>query len=210
MKGMNDAHEKGYFKRVGISNFTAQQVQEAYDICKTKGYVLPTVYQGNYNAVARRQETELFPTLRKLGISFYAYSPIAGGFLTKTPEQLKQAGEDAGRFAAGGFISAMYNSMYAAKESYLKALEQWSEAAKASGCSKAELAYRWVAFDSSLDKKHGDAIIFGASKLEQVVETLNWLKKGSVGPEACAKIEEIWKTIEHDAPLDNYNSFSKG
>jgi hypothetical protein len=28
---------------------------------------------------------------------------------------------------------------------------------------------------------------------------------GSVGKEARAKIDEIWKEIENDAPLDNYN-----
>jgi len=43
-------------------------------------YVLPTVYQGKYSAVARKQETFLFPTLRDLGIAFYAFNPVAGGF----------------------------------------------------------------------------------------------------------------------------------
>jgi aflatoxin B1 aldehyde reductase len=36
----------------------------------------------------------------------------------------------------------------------------------------AELAYRWVAFDSPLDPECGDAIVFDASKLSQVKETL--------------------------------------
>jgi aflatoxin B1 aldehyde reductase len=39
--------------------------------------------------VARKQEEVLFPTLRKLGIAFYAYSPIAGGFLTKTKKDIE-------------------------------------------------------------------------------------------------------------------------
>ena len=84
-------------------------------------------------------------------------------------------------------------------------MDLWAEAAQASGASRAELAYRWVTFDSPLDPKYGDAIIFGASKLSQVKETLGWLKAGSVGEEAKAKIDEIWKTIEKDAPLDNYH-----
>jgi hypothetical protein len=36
----------------------------------------------------------------------------------------------------------------------------------------AELAYRWVAFDSPLDPECGDATVFDASKLSQVKETL--------------------------------------
>ena len=68
-----------------------------------------------------------------------------------------------------------------------------------------ELAYRWVAFDSPLDPRYGDAIVWGASKLSQVMDTLAWLKKGSVGEAAKTKIDEIWKTVEKDAPFDNYN-----
>jgi len=81
----------------------------------------------------------------------------------------------------------------------------WEEAARAAGCSKAELAYRWVAFDSQLDSKYGDGIVFGASKLSQIKETLVWLKKGSVGQEAKATIDEIWEVVKKDAPLDNLN-----
>lgn len=84
LKGIQQLYEQGAFKRFGLSNYSPSDVQKAYDICKQNGYVLPTVFQGNYNPVARRQETELFPTLRKLNIAFYAYSPLAGGFLTKT------------------------------------------------------------------------------------------------------------------------------
>lgn len=208
LKGIHDAHQAGYFRRFGLSNYTPAQVQEVYDVSKAKGYVLPSVYQGNYSAVARQPETELFPLLRKLGMSFYAYSPIAGGFLTKTRAQLTE-GTDAGRFTQGHPVAAMYNSMYAQKESYLKALDLWQEAAELAGCSKGELAYRWVAFDSPLSKEHGDAIIFGSSSLKQTEETLGWLKNGSVGKEAKAKIDEIWKTVEHDAPVDNFNSFAK-
>ncbi|KAJ7819935.1 aldehyde reductase [Mycena olivaceomarginata] len=186
LKGINEAHKAG-----------AADVQRVYDIAKEKGYPLPTVYQGNYSAVARKQETELVPTLRKLGIAFYVYSPIAGGLLTKTVQQLREGSEDAGRFAQGHRLQGF--------PSYYKALELWEEAAKEAGTSRAELAYRWVAFDSVIDPKYGDAVVFGASKHSQISETLAWLKRGSVGEAAKAKIDEIWKVIEHEAPLDNYN-----
>ena len=47
-------------------------VQRIYDIQSAAKSVLPTVYQGNYNAVARHVEQSLFPLLRKLKISFLA------------------------------------------------------------------------------------------------------------------------------------------
>ena len=203
VKGINDAYTAGDFKRFGLTNFKADDVERIYALCKEKRYPLPTVYQGNYNPVAKRQETELFSTLRKLNVAFYVYSPIAGGLLTKTKEQIIEGGKDAGRFGKGHWLGSLYADLYN-KPSYHKALDLWGVAAQAGGGSKAELAYRWVAFDSPLDPKYGDAIIFGASRLSQVKETLAWLNKGSVGEEAKAEINEIWKTIENDAPLDNY------
>jgi len=83
LKGINDAYKAAYFNRFGLSNYTAIEVEQVHKICKEKGYVLPTVYQGNYSAAARRVEKELFPTLRRLKIAFYVYSPIAGGLLTQ-------------------------------------------------------------------------------------------------------------------------------
>jgi aflatoxin B1 aldehyde reductase len=143
----------------------------------------------------------LFPTLRKLGISFYAYSPIAGGFLTKTKAQVEE-GKDAGRFSKGHAFYDLYSKLYN-RPLLLEALQKWEDAAKEAGVSNAELAYRWVAFDSPLDKKHGDAIIFGASKYEQIQETLQWLKNGKLPANVVEKIDAIWKDIEHEAPLDN-------
>ncbi|KAJ6561912.1 NADP-dependent oxidoreductase domain-containing protein [Mycena capillaripes] len=163
LKGIDEAYKAGRFKRFGLSNFMPTDVQRVYDIAKKKGYPLPTVYQANYSPVGRKQEVELVPLLRKLGIAFYVYGSIAGGLLTKTSEQLREGSADAGRFAKGGRMETMYRELFA-KPSFYTALDLWGEAAEAAGCSKAELTYRWVAFGSAVDAKYGDAIIFGASK----------------------------------------------
>jgi aflatoxin B1 aldehyde reductase len=157
--------------------------------------------------VSRKPETIAFPPLRRIGIEFYAYSPLCGGFLAKTPAQITGRGADAGRFnAQNGLQGEMYNIMYN-KPTYLRVLELWVYAVEQAGCSKAELTIRWLAYDSALSTEYGDAIAIGASKAEQVSETLKWFKKGSVGPKVKARTEEIWKTVEHEAPLDNYDSF---
>jgi aflatoxin B1 aldehyde reductase len=98
----------------------------------------------------------------------------------------------------------MYNNLFN-RPAYLESLEKWQKAAEAAGCTRAELAYRWVAYDSVLDPKHGDGIIIGATNLDQLSETLEWLKKGPVGPAASALVDEVWKTVEHEAQLDNFN-----
>lgn len=66
----------------GISNYPSWEVGEIITICKAHNWVQPTVYQGLYNAIHRAVEPELFPALRKYGISFYAYNPLGGGFFT--------------------------------------------------------------------------------------------------------------------------------
>lgn len=208
LRGMNDAYEAGLFKRFGLSNFTAAQVEEVHAICTAKGWVKPTAFQGNYNPVARRPDKELLPTLRRLGIAFYAYSAMAGGFLTKTREQIEERGADARRFGGEGIATDMYRSLYV-KPVYMRALELWAEAAELAGCGRAELAYRWVGCDSALRNEYGDGIIFGASKAEHVSQTLAWLKKGSLGEEVCRKIDEIWDLVKDEAPVDNYHSFFK-
>lgn len=203
LEGINEAYKKGIFRRFGLSNFNSQQVQQAHDIAKSKGWVLPTAYQGNYNPVARHYEAELFPTLRKLGITFYAYSPLAGGFLTKTAADL-DAG--VGRFNEK-VIGGMYKKLYD-KPSLRNALITWNQLAEQEGVSKAELAYRWVAYHSALTGDE-DGVIFGASSVKQVDQTAKALKKGPLSDEAVKKIEEIWQSVKDDAPIDNYNSFAK-
>lgn len=162
---------------------------------------MPSVYQGSYSAVTRRGEREIFPTLRKHNISFYAYSPIAGGFLTKDVAMLVSGGE--GRWDLSG---GMYNTLFN-KPGMLEGLKQWEEISKGSGVSKAELAYRWVAYNSALKGELGDAIVVGSRNVEQLNQTLAALRKGPLSEEIAAQIEQVWNIVEADAPLDNFNSF---
>ena len=44
---------EGKFKEFALSNYAAWQVVDIYHICKSKGWVLPTIYQGMYNPITR-------------------------------------------------------------------------------------------------------------------------------------------------------------
>ena len=199
--GINNAFREGLFARFGLSNYPADEVQRVYDLCNQKGYVLPTVYQGNYSPIARKTETVIFPTLRKLGICFYAYSPLAGGFLTKTKEQIE---EGAGRFDTSHPFGQLYRELFA-RPAYIEALADWDQIAKEADCPKAELAYRWVTYNSSLAREYGDAIIVGSSSLGQLKQTLVGLDNGPLGQDVVEKIDGIWESIKHEAPLDCFS-----
>jgi len=199
---INELYKQGAFRRFGVSNFSPEEVRELYDYSKANGFVVPTVYQGNYNAVARRIETSLFPVLRELGIVFYAYSPMAGGFLAKTRESL----EEGSRFAdKGEGIQNMYRGMYM-KPSLLDGLDKWNSVAEKEGCSKAELAYRWVYYHSALKPEEEDVLIMGASKLEQIGSSFEGLKKGPLKADSVKAIDEIWELVKAEAGLDNYDA----
>lgn len=138
-------------------------------------------------------------------VAFYAYSPIAGGFLAKTPEQLKEA---KGRWDPESFIGQLYKHLYVDRPTILGALTTWNEIAKAEGIPAAELAFRWTFYSSILDGAKGDAVIIGASSLKQLRATVAGIRKGPVSPAAQEKIQAVWDSVKHDAFLDNINGLS--
>ncbi|KAL2811363.1 Aldo/keto reductase [Aspergillus granulosus] len=203
LKGINTLLEKKKIRRFGISNFLPAEVEELVRVAKEKGYPVPTVYQGNYSAIARHAENTLIPTLRKHNISFYAYSPIAGGFLTKDVEQLQAGGT--GRWDPSSFFGGFYNALYN-KPAMREGLQMWGQISKESGIAKAELAYRWVVYNSALRGEFGDSIIFGARNIGQITQTVDGVSRGPLPVEIAAQIEEVWKIVEFVAPMDNYNN----
>lgn len=82
-RAFNELYQQGKFARFGISNLGDEEVQRAVDICEKNGWVKPTVYQGGYNILSRGNEATLLPLLKKLGIAFYGYGPLAFGMLVK-------------------------------------------------------------------------------------------------------------------------------
>ncbi|QEU59475.1 hypothetical protein KDRO_B07470 [Kluyveromyces lactis] len=206
LKGINDLYKQGKFKKFGISNFSATQVREVYDIAKKNGYVLPTVYQGNYNAFTRTSEEDLLPLLRELGISFYAYSPVAGGFLTKTSEEI--LGNKSERFNKDTPTGAFYHALYVS-EPLLKGLDQFGEIAKKNNIDKFELAFRWIFHNSRLDSSKGDGVVIGGRNADQVKKTLVAIKKGPLHEEVVSEIDGIWNNIKGLVPTDAWEILRK-
>jgi aflatoxin B1 aldehyde reductase len=97
----------------------------------------------------------------------------------------------------------MYN-----RPSFIAALDEWANIAEAEKVSKAELAYRWVAYHSKMDATYGDVIIVGASSAKQLKDTVKALGAGPLSEEAVKKIDQIWESIKGDAFLDNFEGTS--
>lgn len=46
LQAVEKLYKQGKFREFGLSNFSARQIEEIVAICKAKGYISPTVYQG--------------------------------------------------------------------------------------------------------------------------------------------------------------------
>lgn len=138
LSGIDALHREGAFRRFGLSNYGAGEVEEVVRLCGDRGFVRPSVFEGSYNAFARQAEAGLLPVLRRHGISLYAYSPIAGGFPAKTSRQFRDGALE-GRWSTRGLLGTVYHFMYN-NPGALEALDRWHEIAAAEGISSVEMA----------------------------------------------------------------------
>src|SRR5260370_26067214 len=79
LRAVDELHREGVFREFGLSNFSAADVQTVRSTCSANRWVLPTRYQGLYNAVSRRAGDELLPDLAEIGMRFHACNPLARG-----------------------------------------------------------------------------------------------------------------------------------
>jgi len=134
-------------------------------------------------------------------MSIYAYSPLAGGFLAKTADEIENG---TGRWDKNRPIGQMFHALYN-KPSYVAALKEWDTIVRDAGCSRAALAYRWVRYNSILKPEHGDALILAASRVKQLEETLGDLEDGPLDEETARRVEGLWEMVKNDAPLDHFH-----
>ncbi|KAG6845547.1 hypothetical protein H0H87_007791 [Tephrocybe sp. NHM501043] len=198
LKAVNDLYKEGLFKRFGISNYTAWEVAEIVGICKANGYIQPTAYQGIYNAVHRNVEPELFPCLRKFGISFYEFNPLGGGFFTGRYTSSDDKVEAGSRFDDEGSQGKSYRKRYWNNQ-YFEALAVIRKAAESHSLTLPEIALRWISHHSLLSRDHGDAVLIGASSLKHIEQNLLDLEKGPLPEDVVKALDEAWLVAKPQA-----------
>ena len=78
LRAINQLHVQGDLQEFGLSNFPAWQIIQVWYKCREEGWVLPTVYQGHYNALHRELERELIPVLRMLNMRLHCCASPCG------------------------------------------------------------------------------------------------------------------------------------
>ncbi|KFY12160.1 hypothetical protein V492_04058 [Pseudogymnoascus sp. VKM F-4246] len=200
LEAVDKLHKAGKFVRFGISNFAAFEVAEIVVTCQQRGWVRPTIYQGMYNTLTRSVEAELFPALRRYGIAFYAYNPLAAGILSgKYTSETDQPEE--GRFSNVDSVRGeRYRERYF-RHGMFEALEIVRSVTEWKGLTLVEVAIRWLVHHSGLRIVDGgpDAVILGVSSLAQLEQNLDAMEAGPL-PEAVIKaLDEAWKSVGHES-----------
>ncbi|KAJ4861224.1 aldo/keto reductase family domain-containing protein [Trichoderma breve] len=172
---------------------TSSEVEQIVEICERREFVKPSVYEGQYNPIVRGGEKTLFPLLRKNNIAFYAWSPAGGGFFAGNHKN----GKSGGRFDTSTFLGGVYAQLYL-KPSIEVATDNALAIAAKHGISGHAVALRWTVNHSVLDRKHGDAIIIGASNLDQLNSNLDVIEQGPLPDDVVKAINAIHTALGSD------------
>ncbi len=185
VRAMSDLVTQGKVMYWGTSEWTAQQLTQAYAVARQYNLVPPTMEQPQYNLFARdRVEGDYAPLYDLIGLGTTIWSPLASGILTGKYNSGIPADS---RFNLPGYewLKNMYESPEG-KDKIAKAIKLEKLAGDA-GMSLTHMSLLWC-----LANPHVSTVILGASRLEQLKSNLEALKyKARMTPDLIAEIEKI-------------------
>ncbi len=184
-RAMSDLVAQGKVMYWGTSEWSAQQITEAYAIARQYNLVPPTMEQPQYNLFARDKVEADYATLYDLlGLGTTIWSPLASGILTGKYNRGIPADS---RLNLPGYewLKAQYDSPEG-KDMIAKAIKL-ETLAKTAGLSLTHMSLLWC-----LENPHVSTVILGASRLEQLKDNLKALDhKDRMTPDLLNEIEKI-------------------
>ena len=179
---MSDMIASGKALYWGTSEWSAQEIQAAWDIADRHHLHKPAMEQPQYHLFHRRRvEKEYARLYQDMGLGLTTWSPLASGLLTGkyrsgVPSGSRGALEGMG-FLVNGLTDAAKNN----------AVSQLETLASELGCSLSQLAIAWVANNPRVS-----TVIMGASKASQLMENLgSLLVMPKLTPDVLARIDEV-------------------
>jgi len=177
-RAFNDLINAGKVLYWGVSQWTAEQIVDACELCREHGWHPPVSNQPQYNMLQRKWEDDVFPACQRHGLGIVCYSPLAEGILTGKYNAGIPAGSRADDAAQAVFIRDKIN------ETNLNTVRRLTALAEGAGVGMAQLALAWC-----LRRKELTSCIIGASRPDQI----------------DANVQAIDITIDHDL-LDRINA----
>lgn len=158
---LNDLVRAGTVHYIGLSNFTAWQIEKALRISEVYGLERVVSSEPHYNILERDVERDSLPLCLEEGIGVTPYCPLAGGFLTGKYQPDKPIPEGTRAALGDPFINMYFTGRGFA---ILKELRSLSEE---TGLKMSQLSLAWLLANPAIT-----APIIGVSKLKQLEENI--------------------------------------
>jgi len=165
---------------VGVSSYSALETQKAIDILTSLGTPL-IIHQPKYSLLERGIENGLLEVLGKNKVGCITFSSLAQGLLTD--KYLSGIPADS-RAASGRGNGALDATVLT--QTVLNKVKQLNEVAVEREQSLAQMALAWVLKDERIT-----SVIIGASKAEQVLDSVQCLRNINFSKEELDEIENI-------------------
>jgi len=182
VRTMNDLIQQGKVLYWGTSEWSAQEIQEAYGIARQYGLIPPTMEQPQYNMLHReRFEVEYYKLYREIGLGTTIWSPLASGILSG---KYNDGFPEDTRLSIEG-LDWLKERVY--QEENLEKVRKLSSLAKELGIDMATLALIWV-----LSNQNVSTAITGASKMKHLESNIKAIEyKNLITNEIKDKIDLI-------------------
>lgn len=149
----------------GTSEWSAQQIMEAYSVARQYNLIPPTMEQPHYHMFERtRVEVEYARLYETIGLGTTTWSPLASGFLTGKYNNGIPADS---RLALAGYEWLRKNFEGEQWQQRLSIVRELTKLAEDLGANMARLAIAWC-----LKNPNVSTVILGASRVEQLHDNL--------------------------------------
>jgi 1-deoxyxylulose-5-phosphate synthase len=191
LEALDTVVRQGKARYIGVSNWPAYRVARALGRGEVKNLARIDSVQPRYNLLFRAFERDLLPLCGEEGIAVIPYNPIAGGLLSGKHDGAAPP-PDGTRFSLRN-AGARYQARYWHEQEFAT-IESLRSVAQEAGMTMAALAVAWVLSNSAIT-----APIVGASRPEQLADSLAAADMNGLSPELKARLDELthgWRAVD--------------
>ncbi len=186
---MNDLVRAGKTLYWGVSEWNADQIVSAVNVCRANRWAMPISNQPEYSLLARRIERRVLPICEQYGLGNVVWSPLAQGVLTGKYTDAKHPPK--GTRAAGPAAEMMEDYF---TQPVLDAVQRLLPIAKRAGHALPELALAWC-----LRQPAVTSVIVGATSVKHVEENLRAAEL-RIDPAILAEADRILEPVVVEEP----------
>ena len=180
LAALNEEVDAGRIRALGGSNFSGDQMREALEVSRSRGYARFEITQPPYNLALREDEADLFPLCREERIAVATYSPLGAGFFAGKYTSAQSVPPSRTRFD----IVPDFKNIYF-KDRNFRLMERLRRKAEEMGVPMVRLGVAWAASNPEVT-----SVIIGAKEKVHIDNALAAIEL-HLSPEQRAEIATL-------------------